>query len=352
LSGKTTFFQTITESLLDVHALQKKDANLAVVKIPDERLDKFTEIFNPKKKVNATLDVIDVAGVAKTEGSSSGLSPALLAKIKNNDALIHVVRGFDDPSMPPFEGNISIIRDIKALEEEFLFSDMALIENRLEKLEKEMLKSKNKDLSLKEKEALLKWQSHLMEGNPLRQMDMNTEEQKLARNYQPLSAKPLLVALNLEERDVKSSAEIVGAIKQVVTGKHVTIEPFFAKIEMELAQLSPEEKAEFMADYGLKDSALSRLINAAYNLLGLQSFFTVGEDECRAWTIRKGMTAQEAAGVIHTDFYNKFIRAEVVGYHDFLQYGTFAKCKEHGVFKLEGKEYIVHDGDILHVRHG
>jgi hypothetical protein len=162
----------------------------------------------------------------------------------------------------------------------------------------------------------------------------------------------LLIAINLDENDIVNADAIVEKVKPHITSKHVVVEPFFAKIEMELASLDAEEKQTFMDEYGIKESALARLIRSAYKLLGQQSFFTVGEDECRAWTITKGMTAQEAAGVIHTDFYNKFIRAELTSYKDFMQYGSFAKCREHGVFRLEGKDYIVQDGDILHVRHG
>ena len=181
---------------------------------------------------------------------------------------------------------------------------------------------------------------------------MTEDELKLVKNYQPLTAKPLLIAVNFDENDIENLNQMINDIKSKIIGKNVRIEPFFAKIEMELVQLEADEKKIFMAEYGIKESALSRLIRSAYDLLGLQSFFTVGEDECRAWTIHKGYTAQQAAGVIHTDFYNRFIRAEVVSYDDFIKYGSFAACKEHGVFRLEGKDYIVRDGDILHVRHG
>ena len=351
-SGKTTFFQTLTEIHLDPNALQKREANQAIVKVTDERLDKFTEIFNPKKKVNATIDIVDLVGVQKKEGSHSAFDTAFLTKVRTNDALIHVVRGFHDDSVPHTEGNIDMVRDIKTLEEELIFSDMAFCENRLEKLEKELLKQKNKDLALKEKEFIHRWNDALQNETPLREIDFSEEEERYIRNYQLLSAKPLLIALNLDEKDISKGNEIASEMTASFKGKNIRIEPFFAKIEMELVQLPPDEKEMFMSEYGLKESALSRLIRSAYDLLGVMSFFTVGEDECRAWTIRKGSTAQEAAGSIHTDFYNKFIRAEVVGYKDFMQYGSFAHCKEKGVFRLEGKEYIVKDGDILHVRHG
>jgi len=351
-TGKTTFFQTLTETHFDAHALQKRETNHAVIKIPDKRLDYFTTVFEPKSKVNATIEIVDLVGVQKGDHTSSSFNSNFIQKVRNNDALIHVVRGFDDESMPHIDGKIDLIRDIKMLEEELILTDMAFIESRLDKIEKDLQKLKTKDLAIKEKETMLKWNEALQKNIPLRQIDSNTDEQKLIRNYQPLTAKPLLVALNLSENDIASSAKIVENVKASLQGTHIMVEPFFAKIEMELVELNEEEKEMFMSEYGISESALTRLLRSAYELLGLQSFFTVGEDECRAWTIKKGMTAQEAAGVIHTDFYNKFIRAEVVSYKDFAQCETFAKCKEKGVFHLHGKEYIVQDGDILHVRHG
>jgi ribosome-binding ATPase len=351
-SGKTTFFQTLTETHLDMNALQKKDANIATVKIPDKRLDALTDIFNPKKKVNATIEIVDMAGLQKGDHTTSSFMTNFLTKVRTNDALIHVVRGFNDDSIPHIDGSINILRDIRTLEEEFILADMSFVENRLERLEKDIIKQKTKELALKEKEIMIKWNELLQQEIPFRTIDFSEEELKLVKNYQPLTAKPLLIALNLDENDISKSNEITNRIRNEIKGKNILIEPFFAKIEMELVQLDDEEKAVFMEDYGITESALSRLIRSAYNLLGLQSFFTVGEDECRAWTIKKGMTAQESAGVIHTDFYNKFIRAELVAYNDFMRYGSFPKCKEHGVFRLEGKEYIVKDGDILHVRHG
>jgi len=351
-SGKTTFFQTLTETHFDPNVLQKKDVNQAIIKVPDERLDKLTQIFNPKRKVNATIEIVDLVGVQKPEPGHSAFSTQFLSKVRTNDALIHVVRGFEDDSVPHIEGSIDLLRDIKTFEDELIFSDMAFAESKLEKLEKDLQKQKTKDQAIKEIGIITKWNEVLSEGKPLRELDFDLEEQKLIRNYQLLSAKPLLIALNLNETDIPKKDQIVQNIKNNFNGKNIRIEPFFAKIEMELAQLSDEEKIIFMEEYGLKDSAVSRLIRSAYDLLGLQSFFTVGDDECRAWTIKKGMTAQESAGVIHTDFYNKFIRAEVVHYNDFIDCGSFAKCKEKGLFRLEGKEYILLDGDIMHIRHG
>jgi ribosome-binding ATPase len=351
-SGKTTFFQTLTETHLDMNALQKRDANMATVKVKDARLDKLTEMFNPKKKINATIEMLDLVGLQKGDHSTSQFSGQFIGKVKTNDALIHVVRGFKDESVPHSEGSVDIFRDIQTLEEEFLLYDMAFVENRLAKMDKELRKAKNKDVVLKEKETMIRWNEHLQNEKPLRDIDFTPDELLLLKNYQPLTAKPLLLALNLDEEDIANADKIVKEVEAKITGKNIEVQPFFAKIEMELVQLDEEEKAMFMEEYGIEESALSRLIHSAYSLLGLQSFFTVGEDECRAWTVKKGGTAQEAAGTIHTDFYNKFIRAEVVALEDFWVNGSLPACKDAGCFRLEGKEYIVHDGDILHVRHG
>jgi hypothetical protein len=315
-------------------------------------LDKLTSIFNPKKQVNATIEIVDIAGIQKGDSTSSQFTSNLLSKIKTNDALLHVVRGFEDENIPHTEGSIDIIRDIKLLEDELTFSDMAFLESRFEKLEKEMMKQKNKDALKKEYDYMKRWNNALQNNVALRELDMDSEEEKFIKNYQPLTAKPLLIALNLSENQISDSNALITKVKSNFSGNKIAVEPFFAKIEMELAELPEDEKQDFMKEYGLIESPINRLIRAAYQLLGLQSFFTVGEDECRAWTIKKGMNAQEAAAVIHTDFFNKFIRAEVVHYNHFIEAGSIAKCREKGTLRLEGKDYIVQDGDIINIRHG
>ncbi len=351
-SGKTTFFQTITGAELYSETTHKKEDKIGVVKVPDERLDKLYNIFNVGKKINATIEVVDMAGMQSGDGSSQTFTPNQIGKIKTNDALLFVVRGFHDESVPHIEGSIDMVRDVRTLDDEFMLADMTFIESRLEDVEKEMKSPKQKAAAQKKKEILEKWNDALQNDTPLRDINMGEEETKLAKNYQPLTAKPLLVALNLDEDAVDKSEGITKRISDEITGESVKIAPFFAKIEMELSQLDEEEKDSFMKEYGIEESALNRLIRTAYDLLGLQSFFTIGEDECRAWTIKKGATAQEAAGAVHTDFYDKFIRAEVVSYDEFIKRGSVAKCKEDGVFRLEGKDYIVRDGDIIEIRHG
>lgn len=350
-SGKTTVFQTLSQIHNDNTTGGRRDSNQAVVKVPDERLDVLTEIFNPKKKVNATIEFVDFAGFQNIESKGGIFNNQFLIKARTMDALVHIVRGFDDPSVPHVFDTIDIERDIQHLEDEFVIADLAFVETRLEKLEKDKMKQKNKEEVEKEYNEMLRWKETLENNIALRQIEFDENTRKYLKNYQPLSAKPLVIALNLSEDKVKESNIIIDSLKGKFKSDKIEILPFFAKIELELSQLDEEEKQIFMQDYGLEGSPLNRLIQSAYRLLGLQSFFTVGEDETRSWTIKRGMTAQEAAGVIHTDFYNKFIRAEVINYTTFIQERNLVKCKEKGLIRLEGKDYIVQDGDILNIHH-
>lgn len=349
-SGKTTFYESLTYVVDKDKTSQRTNSPVSIIKVPDERLDYLTEIFQPKRKVNATIEIEDFMGSSNPEISTYNSKFAIYAK--NFDAYILIIRGFEDPTIPHINETIDIERDIKTFEDDISIFDLSFLEKRLENIGKEIARAKNKDEISKTKDIIERWYNTLLSGKPLRELELTKEEELLQRNYQLLTMKPVIIAINLSENDIINSDSIVKRLRQNFQRKNTLVEPFFAKIEFELSQLSEEDRNEFMQNYGLKESALSRLLRGAYNLLGLQSFFTVGEDECRAWTIRKGMTAQEAAGVIHTDFFNKFIRAEVVHFDDFKQYGSFAKCKEKGVFHLEGKDYIVQDGDIMHIRHG
>lgn len=349
-SGKTTLFQTITKTLLDTSHLSRPDTHLAVIKVPDSRLDKLTEIFNPKKKVNAAIEFIDVAGLKSDESGSVKFSSNFLANVKNNDALILVVRLFKDESVVHPNGSIEMMRDINLFETEFILSDLGIVEKRIENLKKQILKTQD-DMMKREIVLLEKCNAHLQNEKPLRDLELNKEELAILKTYQLLSAKPLLIALNCDETQAAEKDAYLDKLVRTKIGKHSKSLSFFGKIEFEMSELSEDDAKMFMSEFGISESALNGIIREAYSLLGLQSFFTVGEDECRAWTIRKGMNAQEAAGEIHTDFFNKFIRAEVVGYDDFIKCGSFAKAKEIGVWRLEGKEYIVKDGDIISVRH-
>ncbi len=348
-SGKTTLFNTLTGKEETGYS-QGDEAVLEVVKVPDERLDKLTEIFNPKKKVNATIEIFDTPGLRMSDDGKVKITAAFLNNVRNNDALFFVVRQFASDSVSHPMGDIDPARDIEFLETEFLLSDLAFLENRLEKLRKDY--QKNKDDKIKrELELMEKCYAHTEKELPLRTLDFSEDELKLLSGYQLLTQKKLAIAVNFDEDSIAEADSIIDEIKSNLKDTTVTIIPFSAQIEFELSKLDEDDKAEFMSDYGIKESALSKILRTSYEILGLQSFFTVGEDECRAWTIKKNFTAQQAAGVIHTDFYNRFIRAEVVHYLDFIEHGSFAKCKDAGVWRLEGRDYIVKDGDILNIRH-
>ena len=349
--GKSTLFQTITKTHIDPAALAKAESHQAIVKIPDARLDKCAEIFSPKSTVHATIEFVDVVGLKKGESGSTQFTTNFLANVKNNDALVQVVRLFANETVPHPDGSIDAMRDITSFETEFILADLALVETRIERIKKQLLKMHD-ELIKRELPVLEKCKQILDTEQPLRGAEFTKDELHLLKTYQLLSIKPMLIALNLDESQLTDADALVKRIAEKKEAKNTKVMSFFGKIEMEMSELAEEEAKVFMAEYGIKESALDALIREAYALLGLQSFLTVGEDECRAWTIKKGMTAQEAAGVIHSDFFAKFIRAEVVGYDQFIEAGgSFAKTKEAGQWRLEGKEYCVKDGDIMFIRH-
>lgn len=339
-SGKSTLFQAITRTHFDA---AKTDTHLGVVKVPDARLDRCSALFHPKSTVYATIEFVDVAGLKKGASGTAQFSTSFLSAVKNNDALIQVVRLFGD--------DIDALRDVATFETEFILADMAVIESRLEKIRKQIGRA-NDDLMKKELPVLEKCLAFLQEEKPLRNEDLNPEELHLLKTYQLLSLKPMLIALSLDESKQSIMEKEVARVAAAKAGLRTRVIAFFGKIDMEISELSKDDARAFLDEYGIKESALDTLIRESYALLGLQSFLTVGEDECRAWTIRAGMSAQEAAGVIHSDFVKTFIRAEVVGYDDFIAAeGSFAKAKEAGHWRLEGKGYVVKDGDILNIRH-
>lgn len=350
-SGKSTLFQAITRTHLDTAALARTEAHHGVVKVPDARLDKLTQLFSPKRTIHATIEFVDVVGLKKGESGSTQFTTNFLGNVKNNDALIQVVRVFANDAVPHPDGSVDMMRDIATFETEFILADLAMLETRLDRLKKQLLKTQEE--ALKRELPLLEKCHHILEQEkPLRNEAFSKEELHLLKTYQFLTLKPMLIALNLDETQQPIAGEVTAKVAAQRTGHQTKVLSFFGKIDMEMSELSVEEAQAFMAEYGIKESALDTLIREAYLLLGLQSFFTVGEDECRAWTIRRGMNAQESAGVIHSDFFSKFIRAEVVHYDDFVKHdGSFAKAKETGHWRLEGKEYPVKDGDIISVRH-
>jgi hypothetical protein len=349
-SGKTALFQLLTSAREAPRQGGKAEANVGVARVPDERLDRLSAMFNPRKHVPATVEFADVAG---TGGAQTGAQALLdLAPFRNADALLHVVRMFRDPSVPHPSGAIDPARDVRTMEDEIILADLGVVERRLERLERDLKKGNTPELG-KEREILVRCKTALEAGQPLRALGLSADEAKRLRGFQLLSAKPLLLVLNLDEADLPKADEAVriAGLESFMAGAATRAVPICAKIELEIAQLEPADAAAFMTDLGLRESGLDRVIRASYDLLGYISFFTVGEDECRAWSIPRLTSAVLAAGEIHSDISRGFIRAEVVGYDQLIARGTLAACRDHGELRLEGKEYVVNDGDVINFRH-
>ena len=349
-AGKTALFQLLT-SVRDAPSRGgKSDANVGVSRVPDERLDRLTALFKPRKHVPATVEFADIAGLG---GARTGAQALLdVVPFRNADALLHVVRMFRDPSIPHPAGSVDPARDVRAMEDEVILADLGVAERRLERLERDLKKGGSADLR-KEQEILVRCREALEAGRPLRALDLTPEDSKRLRGFQFLSAKPLLIVLNLDENDldrVSGAVELAG-IQEFLEGAATRAVPICAKIELEIAQLEEGDRTAFLADLGLQESGLDRVIRASYDLLGYISFFTVGEDECRAWSIPRNTPAVLAAGEIHSDISRGFIRAEVVRYEHLLARGSLAACREHGELRLEGKDYLVLDGDVINFRH-
>jgi len=351
-SGKSTLFQAVTRTHLDRTVAGKGDPHLGIAKVPDPRLDRCSALFKPKSTVHATIEFVDVAGLQKGASGTTQFTTGFLSAVKTNDALIQVVRMFNDDAVPHPEGSIDPLRDAATFETEFILGDMAIVEARIEKIHKQLGRTHD-DQMKRELPVLEKCLALLHEEKPLRNEELTKEDIQILKPYQFLTLKPMLIALSFDESQQSIVEQEVFRVASAKAGLRTRIVAFFGKIDMEMSELSGEDAKVFMAEYGIAESALDTLIREAYALLGLQSFLTVGEDECRAWTIRIGSTAQEAAGVIHSDLAQKFIRAEVVHYDDFIAAGgSFAAAKDAGHWRLEGKAYVVRDGDILNIRHG
>ncbi len=329
----------------------KGDVNIGISKVPDSRLDALTAMYNPRKRVPATVEFTDIIAPAR----SGAQALVDVAGYKNADALVHVVHAFRDQSVPHPAGSIDPARDGQAMEDELILADLGVAERRLERLDKDLKKGRSAELE-KERDLVHRCQRALEEGRPLRALELTGEDLKHLRGFQFLSAKPLLLVINLDEADVSDVGSTVekAAVKSGLTGflAHASTRAvaLCAKIELEIAQLEGDDAKAFLSDLGLSESGLDRVIRTSYDLLGYMSFFTVGEDECRAWSIARGTTAQVAAGEIHTDIQRGFIRAEVVAYDALMKRGSMAACRDHGEVRLEGKEYIVQDGDIINFR--
>jgi len=354
-SGKTTLFQLMTSAKETARAAHGKgEVAIGISKVPDSRLDRLTAMFNPRKRVPATVEFSDLVAAGRASGAQALVD---VVAYKNADALVHVVRAFDDPAVPHPSGSLGPARDAQAMEEELILADLGVAERRIERIDKDLKKSRTADLE-RERDVITLCKTTLEEGRALRSLELAGDDLKRLRGFQFLSAKPLLIVLNLDEAQLTANKG-AGGLQRAVD--HAGLAPFLAKaktavagvcarIELEIAQLDPADAASFLADLGLTESGLDRVIRASYDLLGYISFFTVGEDECRAWSIPRGTPAQLAAGEIHSDIARGFIRAEVVSYDALIERGTMAACRDHGEVRLEGKEYVVKDGDIINFR--
>ena len=348
--GKTSLFKILTKSEAAAQARgNPREAHIGVATVPDDRLDRLAKLYNPRKLVHAHVEYADVAAI----GQEALKETAYLSSLRTVDALAHVVRAFEDPAIPHV-GAIDPLRDIKNVDFDLIVSDLGQVETRLDRMQKDLKKKKTPELE-RENDLLLKAKAHLETERPLREMEMAKEEKKIVRGFMFLSEKPMLYVLNIGEsqelgKDLEAAVD-KHKVREAASRVNSGATAICGKVEAELAEMSDEEAAEFLSSYGLGESGLARLIRTSYELLGLISFFTVGEDECRAWTIEKNSRAVNAAGAIHTDLEHHFIRAEVIRWDALLELGSEAAARAAGKLRLEGKEYIVQDGDVMHVRH-
>jgi hypothetical protein len=348
--GKTSLFKILTKAKLEEKGYSNpREEHIGVARVPDERLDKLSALYSPKKTTYATVDYVDVAAI----GQEALKETAFLTSLRNVDALIHVLRAFENDAIAHV-GAIDPLRDIKSVEFDLMISDLTQIEKRLERLEKDLKKGRTTDLE-REQALLLRSKEALEKEQPLRELEMTADEKKLIKGFMFLSQKPILYVVNIGESTTLGDdlEAAVGKYKldEVAARPSAGATSICGKVEAELAEMDDEEAAEFLGSYGLRESGLVRLIRKSYELLGLISFFTAGEDECRAWTIPLGSKAPQGAGAIHSDLEHHFIRAETIRWDALLDAGSEAAARSRGTLRLEGKEYIVQDGDVMHIRH-
>lgn len=342
-SGKSTLFTLLTGQMPDA----RHDAvTTGMAAVPDDRLDKLSALFSPKKHTPATIRYVDVPGIPAEHGREGSLN---ITELRTMDVLMVVVRAFENDAVPHPLLSINPVRDLERIEEEFMLQDLLVVEKRLERLQKDLMKRKVPELE-RQQAALQKCHTILEDGRPLRSEEFSENEEKDLRGFTFLSLKPLLVVVNLDEGDVGTDPLDDPAWASLKERPKMGFSSACATLEGEMADLDADDAAAFMEDLGLTDRALDRIIRDSYHLLGLISFFTVGEDECRAWSIRRGTPAVEAAGAIHSDIQRGFIRAEVVPHDDLLETGSLAECRNNATLRLEGKTYPVADGDVVHFR--
>ena len=349
--GKSTLFNSLTKAGAESanYPFCTIDPNVGVVAVPDERLDVLTRMYNSKSTVPAVIEFVDIAGLVRGASKGEGLGNQFLANIRETDAILHVLRCFDDPNVTHVDGSVDPVRDKEIIDIELQIKDLETVTNRLSKLQKQAQTGGDKQAK-KAVDVLLRYKEVLEQGRNAREVELdNAEDQRLAREFCLLTNKPVMYVCNVEEASAATGNAYVEAVRKAVAGEDAQILVISARIESEIAELEdPEERQMFLAEIGLAESGVVRLIQSAYALLNLQTFFTAGADECRAWTIRRGDKAPQAAGVIHTDFEKGFIRAEVIKYDDFVALRSEAACRAAGKLASEGKDYVVEDGDIMH----
>lgn len=347
--GKSTLFNALTNAGAESanYPFCTIDKNVGIVSVPDERLDKLAEMYDPDKFTPATLEFVDIAGLVKGASKGEGLGNKFLADIREVDAIVHVVRCFEDPNIIHVDGNINPLRDIETINLELIFSDIEMVERRIDRAKKAVKGDKK---YLAEIDFLERLKEHLENGKSARAFDFTDDEREMIKSTPLLSAKPVIYASNLSEDDFINNIDTNEHYKSVCTlaeSENSAVLPICAQTEAEISDMTDEEKKEFLAELGLEVSGLNRIIKEGYSLLGLISYLTAGKQEVRAWTITKGTKAPQAAGKIHTDFEKGFIRAEVVSFDDLISCGNMASAKEKGLVRLEGKEYVMQDGDIV-----
>jgi ribosome-binding ATPase len=352
-SGKTTVFNTLTRGTAETGGFGGLTVNTGVVKVPDERLSRLTSVFRPKREVPADVTYVDLPAPAMAaEGAPHADIPAdQLARLRNADALLHVVRAFADDTVPHPLLTVDPQRDIEQLELEFTLADLGVVEKRVEKLRTSGRHGTpaEREANDRELEVLERILPALTEGRPIRDLELSSDEELRIRGFRFLTEKPVLVLLNVGEADLTRADALAGDVATGIHHARTSVVPLSARIEMEIGQLDEEEAQVFRDDLGLQGSSMERVIRASYHLLGLISFFTAGDDEPRAWTIRRGSSAVDAAGAIHSDLARGFIRAEVVGWEQLLELGSMAEARKRGLLRSEGKTYQVQDGDVIEV---
>ena len=347
--GKSTLFNAITQAGAESanYPFCTIEPNVGIVDVPDERLDTLAKMYNPKKVTHAYIEFVDIAGLVKGASKGEGLGNKFLANIRECDAIVHVVRCFEDSNITHVSGTIDPVRDIETINLELIFSDLEMLERRIDRTKKAM---KGDKTLAKELELLERIKAALEEGIPARTLEYNEDEAEIVKDLFLISMKPVIYAANVAEDDFAKGIdnnEYVARVKEFAARENSQVMPVSAKIEEEISQLEGEEKEMFLDELGMTESGLDRLIKASYTLLGLISYLTAGEPEVRAWTITEGTKAPQAAGKIHSDFERGFIRAEVVHYNDLIDCGSMAAAKEKGLVRSEGKDYVMKDGDIV-----